>query len=320
MSRPLLILLLFCGLFVSCNSGDKLERTISKIEVDLVVERFDQAFANATPEDLPLLKETYPFMFSRRFNDSVWINRMQDTINQQLSNEVEKTHGDFGETELEIEDLFKHLKYHYKAFKVPRVITVTNYVDYRNSTIVTDSIVLVALDNYLGSDHVFYESIHQYVANSLIPEQILPDLAAQYAMKNIYQEQRKTLLDEMIFYGKILYFKDVMLPTMSDERKIGYSKDELGWAQANEESMWQYFIERELLYSTDNKLPGRFINAAPFTKFNLELDADSPGRLGQYIGWQIVRAYANNNKGSLQDILTLDPETLFNNSKFKPKK
>ena len=124
----------------------------------------------------------------------------------------------------------------------------------------------------------------------------------------------------MVYSGKVLYFKDIMLPKISDERKIGYTVDELEWAKLNEESMWQYFIERELLFSTDSKLPGRFINPAPFTKFNLELDSESPGRLGQYLGWQIVRSYADNNDASLQDILSLDAEILFNNSKFKPRK
>ena len=60
-----------------------------------------------------------------------------------------------------------------------------------------------------------------------------------------------------------------------------------------------------MLFSTDSKLPSRFINPAPFSKFNLELDGESPGRLGQYIGWQIVRAYANRSDASLKEILNM---------------
>jgi uncharacterized protein YjaZ len=67
-------------------------------------------------------------------------------------------------------------------------------------------------------------------------------------------------------------------------------------------------------------LASRFINPAPFSKFNLELDSESPGRLGQYMGWQIVRAYAENNDVSLQEILSMNAEDIFNNSKFKPRK
>lgn len=316
---PLFFLIVF-SVLMSCDDESKLEKTISNVEIDFVVERFDQAFANATAKDLPQLKEAYPFMFSKRFNDSVWIDRMQDTLQQQINQQVDIVHGNFGDTEIALEDLFKHLKYYYKEFRTPRVVTVANYPDYRNRIIVTDSIVLIALDNYLGADHEFYVNIHKYVAKNLIPEQIIPDLADQYARKNTYQVKRKTLLDEMIYSGKVLYFKDKMLPNMSDERKIGYTKEEYDWAMANENSMWQYFIERELLFSTDSKLPARFINPAPFTKFNLELDSESPGMLGQYLGWQIVKAYVKNNNASLQDVLSLDAETLFNNSKFKPRK
>ena len=63
-----------------------------------------------------------------------------------------------------------------------------------------------------------------------------------------------------------------------------------------------------------------YLSMFRYSKFNLELDNESPGRLGQYIGWQIVRAYANNNEVSFQDILTKKAEDIFNDSKFKPRK
>jgi len=76
-----------------------------------------------------------------------------------------------------------------------------------------------------------------------------------------------------------------------------------------------------LLFSTDSKLPSRFINPAPFSKFYIEdVDADSPGRLGQYIGWQIVRAYMDQNDVSLKEMLIKSTEEIFNNTKFKPRK
>ena len=74
------------------------------------------------------------------------------------------------------------------------------------------------------------------------------------------------------------------------------------------------------MFETDQKLAGRFINPAPFSKFNLELDAESPGRLGQYIGWQIVKAYMENSDADLKDMLQMDATELFNKSKFKPRK
>lgn len=320
MNKLLSIIIVVACVTLSCKTDSKLEQDISKIDIDVTVERFDQLFAKVTPEGLPELKKAYPFMFSKRYNDSVWIARINDTLQRQLSNQVNMVHGDFETTTTEINGLFQHLKYYFKGFKSPRIITVISDVDFRNKVIVTDSIALIAIDTYLGKDHFFYYDIYEYIKQNLKPSQIVPDLAVQYAQQHISQSRRKTLLDEMIYFGKILYFKDVMLPSISDQEKMGYTKAQLDWAQDNESNIWRHFVEKELLFNTDSKLASRFINPAPFSKFNLELDSESPGRLGQYIGWQIVRAYVENNEASLQDILSMNAEDIFNNSKFKPRK
>jgi len=307
-------------IFMSCNSESKVEKEIAAIDLDLNIERFDRLFANANEASLPELKQAYPFMFSRRYNDSIWINRMRDTLQQQLNFEVDKIHGDFKDTDDAIRSFYQHMKYYFKEFRTPRVITVTNDVDYRNKVIVTDSITLIALDTYLGASHDFYYDIYDYIKLNMDKDQIVPDLAFSYAQKIIYQPKRKTLLDEMIYFGKTLYFKDVMLPETPDEIKIGYTKQQLDWATLNEENIWEHFVENEMLFSTDNKLPARFINPAPFSKFNLELDGESPGRLGQYIGWQIVRAHSKKSGVSLQEVLNATADDIFNNAKYKPRK
>jgi gliding motility-associated lipoprotein GldB len=313
----ILVLGLFC---VSCAEDSKIESEIAKINVDFNIERFDEAFFNAAASDLPQLKETYPFLFSKQVPDSAWVNRLKDTLQDQLLTEVSKKYSNLNATKIQLEKLFQHLKYYDKTFSIPRVITLTNDVDYRRKTIVTDSIVLIALDNFLGVNHPFYQNIPRYLTENMQEAQIIPELAEGYAEKYTFQLSRKSLLDEMIYFGKLLYFKDVMIPFTSDAQKIGYSEAQLEWSAANESQIWSYFIEKELLYSTDNKLLSRFIADAPFSKFYLELDNQSPGRLGQYMGWQIVRAYANTTGEDVMSILQKDPEEIFRKSKFKPKK
>ena len=110
------------------------------------------------------------------------------------------------------------------------------------------------------------------------------------------------------------------MPLKSEAVTIGYIPAELEWAEANEEQVWRYFIERELLYSTNSKLGPRFLDPAPFSKFELALDNESPGKIGRYIGWQIVQAFMDNNKTSLQQMLTLPEEELFKRSGYKPRK
>ena len=320
MKNKLMLGLSVVVLVLACNSDSRIEQEIAKIEVDFKVERFDKILANSTPNDLPKLKADFPFLFSNRISDSIWISSLKDTLQQQLLSELDNKFANFEGVSNDIKSLFQHLKYYDKMFSVPRVITLTNDWDYRNKNIVTDTIVLIALNNYLGKDHEFYVDIPKYLAQNMEPSQIIPDLAEQYSQKYIFQTQGKTLLGDMIYFGKQLYFKDKMIPFVSDAEKIGYTQEELDWAISNESYIWRYLIEKELLYSTDNSLANRFINPAPFTKFYLELDPESPGRLGQYIGWQIVRSYMLNNDVEFLDMLQMDANLIFNNAKFKPRK
>ena len=318
-NRILCVFLLLLAM-VSCKKDDNIETEIAQIELELLVERFDRAFDEATPEDLPKLKSTFPFLFSKRIPDSVWLYRMNDSLQQVLFSEVNTHLNDFKTIENDLHKLFQHLKYYNKSFSVPRVITLTNDVDYRNKVIVTDTILLIALDNYLGENHEFYGDIPRYKTQNMIADQIVPDVATAYAERFIYQAQKKTLLDDMVFFGKQLYFLDKVIPFKSDEEKIGYTAMQLEFAKLNEAQIWTHLIEKEYLFSTDSSLPARFIADAPFTKFYLELDRESPGRLGRYIGWQIVRAYMKNNDVTLMDMLNASPTEIFNKSNYKPPK
>lgn len=320
MKHTFILLIIMVTIF-SCKKDTSLENDIAKINLDAHIERFDLLFAKIDAKSLPNLKQAYPFMFSEKYQDSFWIEKASDSLQKVLHHEVEKTFLDFNSIELEIESLFNHLKYYFSEFRIPRIITTTSDVDYRNRVIVTDTIVILALDNYLGSNHEFYQNIPKYIREDLKKEQIVVDLAGEYAKNRSFKHVNKTFLDDMIFFGKQLYFKDVIIPFKTEAERIGYTKAQLDWAMANESYIWRYFVERELLFSTDQKLASRFLSPAPFSKFYLEdIDAESPGRLGQYIGWQIVRAYMKQNDVSLQEMLSKSAEEIFNNSKFKPRK
>ena len=316
-----MVFLVVIGVLLACNTESKIEEEVAGIQVDFTIERFDLAFGAATPQELPKLKKAYPFMFSDRYEDAFWIDRMTDTIQVELRQETKKEFPDLKQEKLALKGVFQHLKYYYPNFKTPRVVTTTSNVDYRNKVIVTDTIVLISLDTYLGKDHKFYQGIQKYLRANFERKQIPVDLAKAYAQKHIQQEQNKTLLDEMVYYGKQLYFAKSMLPNTSNAEIMGYTEADFQWAESNESNIWRYFLERELLYSTDSKLPGRFINPAPFSKFQLEeIDKASPGQIGQYLGWQIVNAYMENNAVTLNNMLLQPTEVIFNNSKFKPKR
>jgi uncharacterized protein YjaZ len=148
----------------------------------------------------------------------------------------------------------------------------------------------------------------------------MPDVVSSFTYRNIPAYQDKNLISQMIFEGKQLYAKDLLLPKYTDAEKIGYTPEQIKWCEENESYMWRYFLENEMLYSLDPKLTTRFINPAPFSKFYLEIDNDSPGRVGAWIGWQIVRSYMKNNNVSLSELLKINPKEVFEKSKYKPKK
>ncbi|GGW51716.1 gliding motility lipoprotein GldB [Arenibacter certesii] len=303
-----------------CKETDKTAEEVAKINVKLEVSRFDREFADAKPEDISELKKSYPYLFPESYPDSVWVAKAQDTLQVQLQQEVKSVFPDFDSQLTELESLFRHIKYYYPNTPVPEVVTVTSDVDYNNRVILTDSLLLIGLDNYLGPSHEFYSVIPKFVANGLDKKFLQADVASAFAKKVIPSPKERTFLAKMIYYGKELYLKQALLPQAAEEVIIGYDPEQLEWATVNEEQVWRYFMERELLYSTDNKLGPRFLDPAPFSKFQLELDNESPGRLGRYIGWQIVKAFMDNNKVSLQEMLTLPEEALFKKSKFKPRK
>ena len=321
MRRPIFIVFLVLTVLYACNENDKIEEEISTINVDLNVARFDKQFAEAKAEDLPGLKQQYPYLFPQQYADSVWVAKLNDTIQKELFEEVQKIFPDFSDEEADLIALFQHIKFYFPNVSVPSVVTLTSDVQYDTRVVLTDTLLLLGLDNYLGAEHRFYERIPKYVAAQLDKKYLVSDVASAFTNKVVQRQKDRSFLAQMIFYGKQLYLKDKLMPSASDANKIGYNQDQFDWAVANEEPMWRNFIEQEHLYSTDRQLASRFLDPAPFSKFGLELiDNESPGRVGRYIGWQIVQAFMDKNDVTVLELLGIPAEEIFKKSNFKPQK
>ena len=307
-------------LFFGCAKDTGIEKNINAVPITVEILRFDKLFGTAHLNDLPNLKRSYPVFFPKQFHDTIWEMKMNDSLTQQLYVEVMKKYVSERKLKADLEGLFKHIKYYFSNFKTPNVVTANSDVDYRNKIFIADNMLVISLDNYLGSDHFFYEGIPSYVVENMKESQIISDVAAIYSKIYAPKIQSRTFLAQMIYYGRILYLKDLWLPTASDEVKIGYSQEKLKWIQENETEVWRNFVENEYLYSTNPKLVTRFIDPAPFSKFYLEIDNDSPGMVGRFIGWQIVKSYMDKNNVGLDKLLTISEEEIFKKSKYKPKK
>ena len=312
--------LLTAILFFGCAKDSGIEKNINAVPITVEILRFDKVFGTAHLNDLPDLKRSYPIFFPKQFHDTIWEMKMNDSLTQQLYVEVMKKYSSERKLKADLEGLFKHIKYYFSNFKTPNVVTANSDVDYRNKIFIADNMLVISLDNYLGSDHFFYEGIPSYVVENMKESQIISDVASIYSQMYAPKIQSRTFLAQMIYYGRILYLKDLWLPNASDEVKIGYSQEKLKWIQENETEVWRNFVENEYLYSTNPKLVARFIDPAPFSKFYLEIDNDSPGMVGRFIGWQIVKSYMDKNNVGLDKLLTISEEEIFKKSKYKPKK
>lgn len=318
--RKLAFLLMFTLFFISCDKKDKVEKAIEEVPVELTVERFDKVFYESDPNELSKIKHQFPYFFPEGNEDTVWINKMKNPLLKQVHDEVQKKFGNFQKERGDLEELFRHIKYYFPETRLPKVVTLISEVDTDNKVIYADSLLLVSLDVYLGKDHEFYTGFPEYQRKTFEKSQLLSDVVSSFAIRKIVPPTDRTLLSQMIYFGKELYMKDLLIPQISDADKIGYTPEQIAWSQENEGYIWRYFVDEKLLYDSDPKLPGRFINPAPFSKFYLEIDNESPGQIGRWIGWQIVRSYMKNNDVSLQQLLQTDAKEIFDKSKYKPKK
>ena len=304
---------------VSCDKKSEVEKEVDAIPIQLKTERFDKVFFETPPKDLNKIKKEFPFFFPLGNDDSVWLNKMQDPLWRELYSEVQKKYSNFEPIQNELQTLFKHIKYYFPQTKTPKIITVISEMDYNNKVIYADSLVIISLELYLGKEHKFYQ-FPKYLKQNFEQRQILPDVVSSFSASKIDPTIDKNLLSQMIYFGKQLYLKDLFLPDYIDADKMGYTPEQIKWCEENESYMWRYFIENEMLYSDDQKLNNRFINPAPFSKFYLEIDNESPGRVGAWIGWQIVRSYMKNNEITLPQLLKTNAKEIFEKSKYKPKK
>lgn len=315
----LLITAIVLFLSISCKKEIAKKVDVSNIKVTVSVIRFEQKFYIADENSLPQLKNEFPYLFPAQ-NDSIWLNKIKDKEEQELYSKSQVVFGDFESEKAQIKELFKHVKYDHPNFETPKIITLITNLDYQNKVVYADSLMFVSLDMYLGKNSEVYQDFPVYLSQNFDRSRLIVDIASAISDRYFTADKGRQFIDLVVGAGKKMYMIDSYLPSISDAKKIGYSNAEYDWAMANESQIWKYFIENKLLYSTDSKLFDRFMAEAPFSKFYIDIDKESPGRIGVWLGWQIVKSYMKNNEVTLQQLLQTDAEEIFNKSKYKPKK
>jgi len=306
-------------LLVGCTGNSKKEIDVSGINANVVVNRFDEAFYTTTLETLPKIKADYPFLFPKQTNDSIWLARINDTEEQALFAASQTILGDFNSEKKQLQSLFKHIKYYFPKFKEPTIFTLLT-LDYKTNVVYVKDKLFISLDSYLGRDNALYNSFPKYVSQNFDASHLIVDVADKIIDKMLPIQTHRTFLEKMVAQGKRMYLLDLFLPDVSDTEKMGYTATKMQWIKENEVEVWRYFIEKKLLFSTNQDLSLRFIKDAPFSKFYLSNDVESPGRVGVYIGWQMVKAYMNVSGSSVEKLLQANAISIFKKSRYKPKK
>jgi hypothetical protein len=225
-----------------------------------------------------------------------------------------------GALEAVLSDAFSRYLYFFPENTIPFVYTYISDMYYEHPMQLRDSVMVVALDVYLGKDFFLYPylGLPQYKIRCMAPEYLALDIMKAMYFEEVWINQKqKTLLDRMIDGGKLLYYMDAIFPDTHDSIKLCYTGEKLKWAEENEKQVWAFIVQNELLYTTDFKTQSNLIQDGPFTT---GLSNESPARLGQYIGWKIIRAYMSKHpETSLQDLIEIDDaQLILQNSGYKP--
>ncbi|WP_196885507.1 gliding motility lipoprotein GldB [Aureivirga sp. CE67] len=309
---------------ISCGDKQKKQVDVSNIAMDAEIVRFEEKMYGKSElpdlEKITKLRAEFPLFFDPQMPDSIYVKKMNFEQNQALYKEVKGVFPNLDKQKKEIVELFKHVKYYYPKFKAPKVITTFSDYDYTSNVIYADSLLFVSLDIYLGKSSPVYEGVPPYIVENFEASRMPVDIAKEFALRLNPMRKNRTFIEKMVSKGKVMYALELLVPNSTDAQKIGYSEEKLAWTEANELPIWKYFVQNDLIYSTDSELPNRFLNDAPFSKFYLETDAESPGRIGEWVGWQIVRSYMKNNDVTLHQLFLTDEDEIFKKSKYKPKK
>jgi hypothetical protein len=332
---PLTIAFVALLLLLSCketgtNSGKKAGQTAGENKTTLSkgIHRYEKALFGI-PQDrfragIHEIADEYAVFLGNNKPSPDAINQLQafvtDKQNQEVYAECLKRFPDLSVLTADLEDAFVRIKNEIPDFMVPEVYTYVSGFDFQYPIKYTDSALIIALDMYLGSDYPGYPNlgIPLYISDRLTPQHILPDCIKEISMPLIRSNKSPVLLDAMIEEGKMLWFTDFMLPNTEDYLKIGFTKAQLKWCTDNENNIWSFLIENELLYSNDARSMSMFMTDGPFTA---SFSQDSPSRTGAWLGWQIVKAYGKNKKTSLIELLAnTDSQEILEKSGYKPRK
>ncbi len=321
--------LVFILIFFSCQPPEeecvrspeiKIELNFKSLEDSLPSIKTKQQLVNffshhAALRDIFFNRRNYP-------NDSIFINyyfkRFTNPALDTVLMDVKKVFTDGQELKEKFSEAFSNMTYYYPGFKVPRIETIIT--GFESDLYVSDTLIIVSLDYFLGKNGRYKPDMNEYMLRRYEKNFIVPSALLLYGIDTDFNKTNfsdHTVLAEMITYGKAYYFAKHMLPCTPDSIFIGYTAKEIAGAYANQDLIWKRLVEDEALFSTSQQMKQRFVAERPKT---YEVGNECPGRIGTWVGWEMVKEYMKQNPDtSLPELMGIhDAQNVFRGSKYRP--
>ena len=346
-----LISLLAGGLFFvaisGCNSGKEKGPDVSDIQVNFTIDRFDQAFFSIDSNNiLPGLNKVYaqyPVITPIFLNNILGLDSASTLpgVRSFLSSSggvyssAQATFKDLQPFENDLRNAFRHVKYYFPDYALPKHIVTTvgplNALAQTSNGLSSDFLgedfLGIGLQFYLGADYPFYAE--PFFIENVAPRYRSRRFSKEYAVSDAMQlitddlfpdrSQGKPLIEQMIERGKQWWLLDKFLPDTPDSIKTGYTQHQLDWCTHNEADIWNFLVTNEKdLYTVNQVTIQTYIGEGPFTQGMPQ--EDSPGNIGQWIGWQIIKKFAAKNPGMKPaDLMTTPAKKILEEAKYKPR-
>ena len=329
-SAIIVFLFIIIAVFGSCKRRPSWQADISQIQIPPVeIKRYEKVLFGIDPANLraeidPYIEEFRLFLGYELDNPMVQqqlLAYITDPFILELYSDVAQAWPELGELENQLTTAFHYYVYHFPENDVPVVYSYISGVDYHLPVKYHENNLIVGLDMFMGIDYPNYDRVGMpvFIRQRFIRENAPKETMLVLAHNKLRQNPvaPETLLDFMIFEGKLLYFLDCMFPLSHDSLKIAFTSQHILWADRYQGHAWAHFIENELLYSTDNHMIRSYIGEAPFTD---SFSSNSAPRMGAYIGWQIVRAFMRRNpEVTLNELLTVKSAVeILNQANYRP--
>ena len=327
-----ILLLLIISVFYSCfkDKKEQLSLTFNRFENALFVmnnENIEFQIQNLQ-NDFGTFNEVFETQIMQKgaMTGSAYANELLSFINhsdmREAYDSVSIMYSDLSDIKKELNLAFTLFNHDFPTYPIPKITTFFGGFNY--GVVTYDNNIAIGLENFLGKNSKFYRLLGN-------PEYLRFQKQKKFISSNVmevwlneYFEQYLTgrdLLSQMIYKGKIMYCIDKMLPNTLLSSKFRFTQEQLQWVINNESNIWTYFIENDLLYSSNEQDFRTFLHYAPFAK---GMPNDSPSRVAYFIGYQIVSEFMEKTDRieiPIEDMINFsDSRQFLKLSKYKPLK